>query len=197
MSKWIKKSLQPIDSPDFKPEDHIGIEDLARLAEGSVSRAENERFTRHLNRCQRCYAILQETLNDLSLDTAVQTVSLPVWKRKTFYALAASVILVFLVGSQLVYRYWFQPPQVISAAVELDQDLKDILMENEALRWEKGPRLDRLVAALRKKGHDFKDLNLVVLAKPYYQKKSLFGPKEILHIRVEGKVAYLEVKPQE
>ena len=197
MSKWIKKSLEPIDSPDFESEDHIEIEDLARLAEGSVSRAESERYTQHLNRCQRCYEILQETLDDLSLDAPLQTAFVPWWKRKTFYALAASVILVFLVGSQLVFRYWFQHPQVISAAVELDQGLKDILMEDERLRWEKGPRLDRFVAALHKKGHEFEDLNVVVLAKPYYQKKSLFGPKEILHIRVENKVAYLEVKPQE
>jgi hypothetical protein len=197
MSKWINKSLEPIESPDFDSDDHIEIEDLARMAEGTASRAENERFTRHLNRCPRCYDILQETLKDLSLDTPVQTVSDPLWKRKAFYALAASVILVFLVGSQLVFKYWFQHPQVISAVVELDQDLKDILMEDDVLRWEKGPRLDRLVAALHKKGHEFKDLNLVVLARPYYQKKSLFGPKEVLHIRVEGKAAYLEVKQKD
>ena len=196
MSKWINKSLEPIDSPDFDSEDHIEVEDLARLAEGTVSRAENERFTRHLNRCHRCYEILQETLKDLSSETPVQTLSVPLWKRKTFYALAASVI-VFLAGGHLVFKYRFQHPQAISAAVALDQDLQDILMEDDALRWEKGPRLDRLVAALHKKGHEFKDLNLVVLARPYYQKKSLFGPKEVLHIRVENKVAYLEVKSKE
>jgi hypothetical protein len=201
MSKWINKSLEPIESPDVESDDHIEIEDLARLAEGNVSQAENERFTRHLNRCPRCYEILQETLSDLSRGSAAQPASAPaplsLWKRKTFYALAASVILVFLVGGQLIFKYVFQHPQIISAAVDLDQDLKDILMEDESLRWEKGPRLDRLVAALQKKGHAFKDLNLVVLARPYYQKKSLFGPKELLHIRVEDGVAYLEVKPEE
>jgi hypothetical protein len=36
-----------------------------------------------------------------------------------------------------------------------------------------------------------------LLSKPYYQKKSLFGPKEVLHIRIENKVAYLEVKEKE
>ena len=197
MNKWINKSLEPIQSQDFDSDDHIEIEDLARLVEGTVSRAENDRFTRHLNHCQRCYEILQETIKDLSLDKSVQTASHPLWKRKTFYALAASVILVFLVGGHLVFKYRFQHPQAISAAVALDQDLQDILMEDDALRWEKGPRLDRLVAALHKKGHEFKDLNLVVLARPYYQKKSLFGPKEVLHIRVENKVAYLEVKSKE
>ncbi len=201
MSKWINKSLEPIESPDVASEDHIEIEDLARMAEGNVSRAENERFTRHLNRCPRCYDILRETLSDLSRESSAQpaadSVPLTLWKRKTFYALAASVILIFLVGGQLIFKYVFQHPQIISAAVDLDQDLKNILMEDESLRWEKGPRLDRFVAALQKKGHVFKDLNLVVLARPYYQKKSLFGPKEVLHIRVEDGVAYLEVKPLE
>jgi hypothetical protein len=50
------------------------------------------------------------------------------------------------------------------------------------------------VAALQQKGLQVKALNLVLLTKPYYQKKSLFGPKEVLHIRIEKKVAYLEVK---
>jgi hypothetical protein len=197
MSKWMNKILEPIDSTEVDSDDHIAIEDLARLADGSVTRAESKRFTRHLNRCHRCYEILQETIKDLSLETSVQTVSVSLWKRKSFYALAASVILVFLVGGQLIFKYWFPPPQVITAAVDLDQDLKDILMEDDVLRWEKGPRLDRLVAALHKKGHDFRYLNLVVLSRPYYQKKSLFGPKEVLHIRIEGKAAYLEVKPRE
>jgi hypothetical protein len=200
MSKWINKSLEPIESPDVESDDHIEIEDLARLAEGNVGQAENERFTRHVNRCPRCYEILQETLSDLSRESSAQPASAPVslslWKRKTFYALAASVILVFLVGGQLIFKYVFQHPRMISAAVDLDQDLKDILMEDESLRWEKGPRLDRLVAAFQKKGHVFKDLNLVVLARPYYQKKNLFGPKEVLHIRVKDGVAYLEVKPK-
>ncbi len=194
MSKWINKSLEPTVSPDSGYDDHIEIEDIARLADGTVGRAERVRFTRHLNRCQRCYEILQETLKDLSLATSVQTVSDPMWKRKTFYALAASIILVFIVGGQLVFKYWIEHPQVVSAALDLDQELKDILMEDDALQWGKGSRLNRLVAALHKKGLRFKDLNLVVLAKPYYQKKSLFGPKEVLHIRIEGKVAYLEVK---
>ncbi len=197
--------MEPFESPDVEADDHIEIEDLARLAEGNVSHAENERLTRHLNRCPRCYEILQETVSDLSRESSAQPASAPtrvsapvsLWKRKTFYALAASVILVFLVGSQLIVKYVFQHPQIISAAVDLDQELKDILMEDESLRWEKGPRLDRFVAALQKKGHVFKDLNLVVLARPYYQKKSLFGPKEALHIRVEGKVAFLEVKQKD
>jgi hypothetical protein len=192
MGKWITKSLEPTVSPDS--EDHIAIEDLARLADGTVDRAEREGFTRHINRCQRCYEILQQTLKDMPYATSAQPASDPWWKTKTFYALAASIILVFLVGGQLGYKYWIQHPRIISASLDLDQELKDILMEDDALQWAKGARLNRLVAALHKKGLQFGDLNLVMLTKPYYQKKSLFGPREVLHVRIENGVAYLEVK---
>jgi len=80
------------------------------------------------------------------------------------------------------------------ASLDLDQGLKDILMEDDALKWEKKERVNRLLAALQQRGLEVEDLNLVLLSKPYYQKKSLFGPKEILHIRIDNKVAYLEVK---
>jgi hypothetical protein len=192
MGKWINKSIKPTVAPE--PEDHIAIEDLARLADGAVDKAENQRFIRHLNRCQRCYEILRETLKDLADEASVQTTSPPWWKTRTAYALAASIILVLLIGGQLVFNYWNQRPQVILATLNLDQQLKDILLVDDALRWEKGERVNRLVAALQQKGLQVKELNLVVLSKPYYQKKSLFGPKEVLHIRIENKVAYLEVK---
>ncbi|UCE56151.1 MAG: hypothetical protein JSV31_12110 [Desulfobacterales bacterium] len=192
MGRWINKIIKPTVAPE--PEDHIAIEDLARLADGAVDKAENQHFIRHLNRCQRCYEILQETLKDLADEASVQTTSSPWWKTRTAYALAASIILVLLIGGQLVFNYWNQRPQVILATLNLDQQLKDILLVDDALRWEKGERVNRLVAALQQKGLQVKELNLVVLSKPYYQKKSLFGPKEALHIRIENKVAYLEVK---
>jgi hypothetical protein len=191
MGKWLKKSLEPTVSPDS--EDHIAIEDLARLADGTIDRAARERFTRHINRCQRCYEILQQTLKDMPYTTSVQPASGLWWKTKTFYALAASIILVFIVGGQLGYKYWIQHPRPISASLDLDQELKDILMEDDALQWTKGARLNRLKAALHKKGLQFGDLNLAVLTKPYYQKKSLFGPREVLQVRIENGVAYLEV----
>jgi len=80
------------------------------------------------------------------------------------------------------------------ASLDLDQGLKDILLENNDPKWENKERINRLLTALQQRGLAVKDLNLVLLSKPYYQKKSLFGPKEVLHIRVENKVAYLEVK---
>ena len=192
MGKWINKSMKPSVEPDS--EDHIAIEDLARLVDGAVEKAERQRFIRHLNRCQRCYKILQETLKDVSAEESLQMVPSPWWKTRTAYALAASIILVLLIGGPLVFNYWNPRPQVILATLKLDQQLKDILLEDDALRWEKGKRLNRLLAALQKKGLQVKELNLVVLSKPYYQKKSLFGPAEVLQIRIENNVAYLEVK---
>jgi hypothetical protein len=47
---------------------------------------------------------------------------------------------------------------------------------------------------LHKKGLRVKQFNRVILSRPYYQTKSLFGPEETLHIRIEDDVAYLEVK---
>lgn len=192
MGKWMQKIINPSMEP--ASEEHIEIEDLARLADGAVDREERQHFIRHLNRCQRCYETLQETLTDVFEESSLQPLSAPWWRSRLVYALAASIILVFLIGGSLVLHYRDQRPPFIVATLNLDQELKDILLENQVLRWEKGERINRLVATLQQKGLQVKTLNLVLLTKPYYQKKSLFGPKEVLHIRVEKKVAYLEVK---
>ena len=192
MGKWLNKTIEPTSSP--KSEDHIAIEDLARLAEGTVEETERQHFIDHLNRCQRCYQILQATLTDVSVQISVQTAPSPWWKTKTVvFALAASIILVFTIGGQLVFKNWLQQSRIISTTLNLDQQLKDILLEDDALRWENAERIKRLVAVLQQRGVKVKQLNQVVLSAPYYQKKSLFGPTEVLHIRIEGEVAYLEV----
>jgi len=178
-------------------EDHILVEDLARLAEGAVHAAERQHLIGHLNRCQRCFQILQETLKDVSAETTLQPGSVPWWKTRMFYALAVSIALVLLIGGPLAIKHWTQRPPVILASLDLDQALKDILLEDDALRWEKKERVNRLLTALQQRGLAVKDLNLVLLSKPYYQKKSLFGPKEVLHIRIDNKVAYLEVKEKD
>ena len=194
MGKWIDKSMEPADST--QPENHITAEDIARLAEGSVEPAERSRFLHHLNRCDRCYEILQETLRDITHAKSSARISPPRWQRKTFYAIAASILLVIIIGGRLVFEHAQQRPRIITATLALDQDLKDILLENDALRWKKGPRVNRLAAVLHEKGLQFKDLKTVILSKPYYQKKSLFGPPEKLHVRIENGVAYLSVEEQ-
>jgi hypothetical protein len=195
MGKWMNKTINP--SVVSEAEDHILIEDLARLAEGTVDAAERQYLIGHLNRCQRCYQTLQETLKDVSAETTLQPGSVPWWRTRMFYALAASFLLVLLIGGPLSIKHWIQRPPVILAVLDLDQGLKDILLEDDALKWEKKERVSRLLAALQQRGLAVKALNLVLLAKPYYQKKSLFGPEEILHIRIDDKVAYLEVKEKD
>jgi hypothetical protein len=192
MGKWINKSIAPAVSE--QRDNHLAIENIARLAEGSVRKTERDKFIRHINRCPSCYEILQETIKDLSLAASEQPARGPWWKTKTVYALAASIALIFIISGQLGLKYWNQRPQVIAITLDLDQNLKDILLEDNALRWEKSARLSRLETVLQQKGLAVKNLNLAVLAKPYYQKKSLFGPREILHIRIANNVAYLEVK---
>ena len=114
-----------------------------------------------------------------------------------FYALAASILLVLLIAGPLAIKHWTQRPRVILASLDLDQGLKDILLEDDALKWEKKERVRRLLTALQQRGLAVKDLNLVLLSKPYYQKKSLFGPEEVLHIRIDKNVAYLEVEEKD
>jgi hypothetical protein len=195
MGKWMNKTINPSIVPES--EDHILTEDLARLAEGAVDSAERQHLIGHLNRCHRCYQILQETLVDVSAETSMRSVSVPWWKTRMFYALAVSFLLVLLIGGPFAIKHWTQGPTVITASLDLDQGLKDILLEDDTLKWEKKERLNRLLAALQQRGLAVKELNLVLLSKPYYQKKSLFGPKEVLHIRIENKVAYLEVKEKD
>jgi hypothetical protein len=195
MGKWMNKTVNPLVVSEA--EDHILIEDLARLAEGTVDAAERQNLIGHLNRCQRCYQTLQETLKDVSAETTLQPGSVPWWRTRMFYALAASILLVLLIGGPLAIKDWIQRPPVILAALDLDQGLKDILLEDDALKWEKKERVNRLLAALQQRGLAVNALNLVLLAKPYYQKKSLFGPEEILHIRIDDEVAYLEVKEKD
>jgi hypothetical protein len=135
MGKWMNKTINP--SVVSEAEDHILIEDLARLAEGTVDAAERQNLIGHLNRCQRCYQTLQETLKDVSAETTLQPGSVPWWRTRMFSALAASILLVLLIGGPLSIKHWIQRPPVILAVLDLDQGLKDILLEDDALKWEK------------------------------------------------------------
>ena len=192
MGKWLNKTLRPTDSAESQ--NHPDPEDIALLVEGRLDDAERRRLIGHLNRCGKCYEIMQETLKDVSDEASGRPASTVWWKRKSLYALAASIILVFIIGGQLVNKFWTRQPPITSAQLILDQELKDILLENSALQWNNVKRIERLISALHKKGVQIKRFNRVILSRPYYQTKSLFGPQETLRIRIEGDVAYLEVK---
>ena len=192
MGKWLNKTLKPTDPAESN--NHIDLEDLARLIEGTLDGAERKLILRHLNLCGKCYEILQETLKDVPAETNAKPDPIVWWKRKSVYAVAASIIMIFIIGGQLIDKYRTQQSRVISAKLTLDQELKEILLENNDLQWKNAARIERLISALSKRGFQVKQFDRVVLSRPYYQTKSLFGPKEILHIRIEDNVAYLEVK---
>ena len=192
MGKWLNRILKPTDSVESN--NHADLEDLARLVEGTLDGAKRKCILRHLNLCGKCYEILQETLKDELAETNAKLDPIVWWKRKSVYAIAASIIMIFIIGGQLIDKYRTQQSRVISAKLTLDQELKEILLENNDLQWKNAARIERLISALSKRGFQVKQFNRVVLSRPYYQTKSLFGPKEILHIRIEDNVAYLEVK---
>ena len=172
--------------------EHIDPETLARLAEGRIEKQERANCIKHLNRCQSCYDILQQTLTDLGRESPLP------WKRsRPSYALAAGIILVLLIGGGILFRSLQGPTPVVIASLVMDQDLKAVLLEDKSLTWEKGNRVNRLAALLRDRGVNVKVLDKVILASPYKGKKGLsrdlFAPREILKVRIEGDTAYIEV----
>jgi len=218
MGRLMENILKPMDGPlrAAHPEDperhdgsdadeHLSVESLARLADGCVSPEERASYARHLNRCERCYEIFKETLIDLSPSSAEtsKTIRPMRWSRRSLYSMAASILLVLLLGGGFYYRSEFPSPRVMTASLALDADLRSALSEDHSLVWE-GEKADRLAALLQERGVQVSKLEKVVLASAYepYVTKSLFRPKETLRVRIEKGVAYLEVtqdkdKPKE
>ena len=192
MGKWVHKALTPTDTAETGP--HADMEDLALLVEGKLGGDERENLLRHLNQCGQCFEILQSTMKDVQDAPSAEPTPLAWWKTKSAYALAASIVFLILVGGPLVYQFQTRQTLTATAALILDQELKDILLEDDSLQWHSDKRIKRFLSVLHRKGYPVKAFDRVVLAKPYYQTKSILGPKEILHIRVDDGVAYLEVK---
>jgi hypothetical protein len=192
MGKWLHKTLTPNDPTELGP--HVGLEDLACLIDGRLGGDERKDLLRHLNACGQCYRILQETMKDTQAAPSRKKTPLFRWKRKSVYALAASIALLVLIGGPLFYKFQSGQNLITSAELILDNDLREILLEDDTLEWSGSRRITRLMSALQKKGYHLKSFDRVVLANPYYQVKSIFGPEEILHIRIDGNVAYLEIR---
>ena len=192
MGKWVHRALTPTDTADCGP--HAGMEDLASLVEGKLGGNERENLLRHLNQCGQCYEILQATMRDVQDAPSAGPAPRPWWKTKSVYALAASIVFLILVGGPLVYQFQTRHALTATAELMLDQELKDILLEDDTLQWQSRRRIERFISLLHRKGYTLKTFNRVVLARPYYQTKSIFGPEEVLHIRIDDGVAYLEVK---
>ena len=209
MGKWINNILTPTAMPDTS--EHIPLEVLAHLAEGQADPEARKRCIRHLNRCPTCYEILQETLADLSDEEAQPVSSRPTHTirptgfpkprmslntkkllSRHIYALAASILLIVFISGGLFFKYNTKQPPILTASLVLDADLKSILTEDETPKWE-GDRAERMAALLRDRGVQARKIRKVILTSPYMATKSLFGPGEILKIRIQGDTAYLEV----
>lgn len=192
MGKWLHKTLKPNDPSEPGP--HADTEDLACLIEGTLGGDERKNLLRHLKACGQCYQVLQETMKDTQAAPSRKPAPVSRWKTKSVYALAASIALLMLIGGPLLYKFQTGQYLITSAELVLDYELKEILLEDDTLEWGRGKRITRLMSALQKKGYHLKSFDRVILARPYYQVKSIFGPEEILHIRIDGNVAYLEVR---
>ncbi|MBU2551051.1 MAG: hypothetical protein KKB20_21755 [Proteobacteria bacterium] len=190
MGSLIGHILKPGGEPAGEP--HLTDQDLARLAEGRVSSGEREAFSGHLNRCERCYEIFSETLADASEDAAAKVGvagRLKAWQA----AAAASILIALLIGGGLYYRVYQPAPQMPTASLAVDPELKALLLENEDLNWRSKDRIARLAGLLRQRGVRVKDLDKVVMVAAYQPSKSFIAPREVLRLRIENGVAYLEV----
>jgi hypothetical protein len=192
MGKWLHKALKPTDTAESGP--HADMETLACLIEGKLGGDERKKLLHHLNRCGQCYEILQETLKDFNAELSDTPNPIPWWKTRPTLALAASMALLVLIGGPLVYQFQTRQSLITSVELVLDQELKDIMLEDDNLQWTNDKRIHRFISVLNKKGYHVKLFDRVVLSKPYYQVKSIFGPEEVLHIRIDDDVAYLEIK---
>lgn len=188
MGIYTKTILAPLSDPPG--ETHIPPEDIARFVEGRMTTAERDPLLAHLNRCPTCMEIAAATMECLPAPAAVGVPrSLP----RTFYALAASV-LVILAG--LGVFQWRDASQPIVATLELDAALRAIIMESSAANWAPGERTERLAALLEARGVAAKKMQQVALAAPYHASKSFLGPKEFLKITIKGDTALLEIVTQ-
>jgi len=199
MGKWMDSLLEP--DPADPVADHIPAERLARLAEGDDSIPTREDDIHHLNRCPDCFAVLSGILKDQADVRAASEKARERPDRRRFFAVAASVLLVALIGGGLFFHFHPGGPRTLTASLEMDADIRNLLSQAEAVVWT-GERVGRLAALLRERGVAVSSLGKVVLSTPYIAKKDLNsilfgGPKETLKIRIEGDTAYLTVMEED
>ncbi len=176
------------------PGDHIPVDTLSQIIDGTIDPGEKEVCLEHLNTCPLCYEVFSETLKSMPDEMFGKEKSSP-WTGKVFYALAASVLLVLIAGG--VFMKLKPSGPFLMASITLDQEIRDVLLENETLVWKDHARISRLETLLRARGLDIDDIDRVVLDAPYFQSKGLTGQDEILRIAVENGVAHIRVMKKE
>ncbi len=192
MSK-IKKILT---SQAYPQTQHPVVEVLAQFIDGELPLEENQKVVEHLAACPDCYDIVQQSLGDLEAEKEAVKERLQPKSRSKVYALAASLVFCLMVASGLWYKVGLQPDQVgvLTASVEVDSELRDMLLEDEELVWS-GVKAERFMQLLEQRGVELGASDTVILAGLYdpYAAKGLTKEKEILVIRVEDGVVHIEI----
>jgi hypothetical protein len=115
VSRLLKAILRPHNGDPAGG--HLSDEDLASLAEGAARGDERERLVSHVNRCERCFRVLSETLANLE-ETQAKTEKW--WSRRSgrIIAAAASLIMVVMVGHTVLYYQSVQESSTVSPVPE-------------------------------------------------------------------------------
>jgi hypothetical protein len=202
MGKWINTLFEPMeDSPPSESNEqteHIPPEDIARLAVGDVESEERRTMLYHINRCEDCWEMLEASVEAVEAEEAAvdKTPARARQSRRSFLAIAASVVLCVFVGGGVYYLQVLQTPEIISVTLEMGPEIQDLLTRDGQLEWT-GGRVRELTGLLREKGIQTGDVDRVILARAYMPSKNirslLFGPKEKINIRIEGDTIYLDV----
>ncbi|NWH06587.1 hypothetical protein [Desulfobacter latus] len=203
MAKWIKAIVAAYKEDHGESCAHgISPQEMAAFIEGRLASAQREKVIHHLNRCQKCSDILDMALMAQAGSSQRDKVDLhgeqpAFWKTlKPLYALAASILLMVVIGAGL-YHYgpWKgTPPGDMSVTLLMDGRVKALLMENSNTRWESQTRIKGLETLLSEHGIKAGTLKGVVMETPYVAQKSFFAVDEAVVITITDGIAYLEVR---
>lgn len=203
MGNWIKTVVSEYKKDHGESCAHgISPQEMAAFIDGRLDSAQRQKVIHHLNRCQTCSDILDMALmaqagsnqGDKENIHGEQTVF---WgKFKPFYSLAASILLMVMIGSGL-YHYgpWKETSSgEMPVTLFMDGRVKELLMENNNTHWGSQTRIKGLETLLSEHGIKAGTLKGVVMDTPYVAQKFFFAEDEEVVITIKDGIAYLEVK---
>ncbi|WP_321419114.1 zf-HC2 domain-containing protein [uncultured Desulfobacter sp.] len=203
MGKWIKTIVAEYKESHGESCAHgISPQEMAAFIDGRLDQAQRQKVIHHLNRCQKCSDILDMALMGQAENSQRDREDIhgeqPALggKFKPLYSLAASILLMVMIGSGL-YHYgpWNgTSPGEMSVTLFMDGRVKELLMENNNTRWESQARIKGLATLLSEHGIKAGTLKGVVMDTPYVAQKSFFAEDEEVVITIKDGIAYLEVK---
>ncbi|WP_020585247.1 anti-sigma factor family protein [Desulfobacter curvatus] len=198
MGKWIKTVVAEYKKSHGKFDAHeISLQDMAAFIDGRLDPAHRQKVIHHLNQCQRCSDFLDMVIMARADDQEAPGEQ-PVFggKLKPLYSLAASILLMVVVGTG-IYHYgpWSgTSPDEISVTLFMDSGIKALLMENSNARWQSQARIEGLETLLAEHGVKEGALKGVVMNTPYVAQKSFFAVDEEVFITIKDGIAHIEVR---